>query len=106
MFLGSHAVGLDVGDEVEVQVGDVCGDSEETSDEDAEEYDSCLSDVETVHGPVDEGEDFEEGVVDCVDDGGVDVYEGDGGVFDCDFEGFYQCVQGDGGGFEVLLRDF
>ncbi len=55
---------------------------------------------------VDEGEDFEEGVVDSVDEGGVHVYEGDGGVFDCDFERFDERVDGHGGGFEALLVDF
>ena len=55
---------------------------------------------------VDEGEDFEEGVVDAVDEGGVHVYEGDGGVFDCDLEGFDERVDGYGGGFEAFLIDF
>lgn len=106
VFLRAHAVGEDVRDEVEVEVGDVGGDAEDAGDEDAEEDDARLADAEAVHGAVDEGEDFEEGVVDCVDDGGVDVDKGDGRVFDGDFEGFDQGVQGDGGGSEVPLGDF
>lgn len=52
---------------------------------------------------VDEGEDFEEGVVDAVNDCGVDLDEEHGWVFDCDFEGLDEGVDGDGGDVHVAL---
>ena len=59
-----------------------------------------------VVGRVDEGEDFEEGVVDSVDEGGVEVHEGDGGVLGGDFEGLDEGGEEHFGGFEVRLGDF
>ena len=106
MFLGSQAALHDVRDEIPVQVGGVGDDTDDAGDEDAGEDDADDAEGEVVVAGVDEGEDFEEGVVDSVDEGGVHVYEGDGGVFDCYFEGFDQRVDGHGGGFEALLIDF
>lgn len=103
MFRRAEAAGQDIRDEVEVEVEDVGEDADETGDEDAEEDDAGLAEVEAVHGPVDEREDLEEGIVGGVDDGGVDVDEGDGGVFDGDLEGLDQRVDGDGRGLEVFL---
>ena len=105
-FLRAQAVFEDVGDEVKVKVGNVGGDAEEAGDEDAGEDDADHAEREAVHGRVDEGEDFEEGVVDTVDEGRVEVHKGDGGVFDGDFDGFDQGVDDDGGRLEALLVDF
>ena len=88
-----------------MQVSGVGYDAQEAGDENAGEDDADGAEGEVVVAGVDEGEDFEEGVVDAVDEGGVHVYESDGGVFDCDFEGFDERVEGDGSGFEALLVD-
>ena len=96
----------DVRDEVPAEVGGVDSDADEAGDEDAGEDDANDAEGEAVHGWVDEGEDFEEGVVDAVDDGCVEVHEGDGWVFDCDFDGFDERVEDYGGGFQALLVYF
>jgi hypothetical protein len=66
-FLGAEAVLGDVGLEVVEEVGDVDGDTEDTSDEDAEEGGGGLAKVHVVDLGVDDWEGFEEGVVGCVD---------------------------------------
>lgn len=96
VFLGAEPVREDVGDEVVVEVGDVGEDAEAAGDEDAGEEDADGAEGEVVVDWIDEREDFEEGVVDSVDEGRVQVYEGDGGVFDGDFYGL------DEGGYEHL----
>ncbi len=105
-FLRAQAAFEDVGDEVEVEVGDVGDDAQEAGDEDTGEDDANHAGGETVHGRVDEREDFEEGVVDAVDEGGVEVHERDGGVLDGDFDRFDQRVENDSGRLEALLVDF
>ena len=105
MFLGSEAALHDVRDEIPVEVGAVAEDADDAGDEDAGEDDADDAEGEVVVARVDEGEDFEEGVVDPVDEGRVHVYEGDGGVFDGYFHGFDERVDGYGGGFETLLID-
>jgi len=104
-FLGAESAFHDVRDEVEVEVADVDGDAEQAGDKDAGEDDANHTKAETVHWWVDKREDFKEGIVDAVDDGGVDVYKGDSGVLDCDFDGFDQGVYQYGGSFEALLVD-
>ena len=64
MFLGAEAVLLDVGFEVEVDVGDVDTDADDAADDNADEDDAELADVEAVDADVDYGEGLEEGVVD------------------------------------------
>ena len=98
VFLCAEAVREDVRDEVVVEVGDVGDDADGAGDEDAGEEDADGAEGEVVVDGVDEREDFEEGVVDSVYEGCVEVYEGDRGVFDGDFYGF------DEGGYEDLER--
>ena len=96
----------DVRDEVEVQVGDVDEGADAAGDEDAGEEDADGAEGEVVEDWVDEREDFEEGVVDSVDEGRVDVYEADGRVFNGDF---YRLDEGGYDHFrrlDVLLVDF
>lgn len=59
-----------------------------------------------VHVDVNDWEDFEEGVVDAVDEAGIDMYVRDGGVFDGDFDGFDESVEEDSRGVEIALVDF
>lgn len=106
VLLGAEAAGQDVGHEVEVQVEYVDGDADEAGDEDAGEEDADGAEGEAVVDGVDEGEDFKEGVVDAVDEGGVEVHESDGGVFDGDFEGLDDGGYEHFGGLDVLLVDF
>ena len=73
--MGSEAVFENVGDEYGVQVVEVDGHGEDAADDYAGENDAGFTDVEAVEGAVDQGEDFEEGVVYSVDEGGVDVCE-------------------------------
>ena len=68
MLLGAEAAFHDVRDEVPVQVGAVGSDADATGDEDAGEDDTDGAEGEAVHDRVDEREDFEEGVVDAVDE--------------------------------------
>lgn len=91
---------------VEVEVAAVDGDAEDAGDEDAEEDEADLAEVHVVVDGVDEREDLEEGVVDAVDDGGVDLDEENGGVFECDFDGFDERVEEDVRDFHVALVDF
>lgn len=106
VFLGAESVRHDVGDEVEVEIGDVGEGSEAAGDKDAGEEDADGAEGELVEGRVDEREDFEEGVVDAVDEGGVEVYEGDGWVFDGDFDGLDEGRYHHFRGLDVLLVDF
>lgn len=96
----------DAGVHPEIDVGCVDGYAQETGDQDAEEDEADLAQVHVVVDWVDEGEDFEEGVVNAVDDCGVDLDEEDGRVFDCDLEGLDEGVEGDGGEVHVLLVEF
>ena len=82
----------DVRHQVEVEVSDVGGHADAAGDEDAQEGDADLAEGEAIHDRVDEGEDFEEGVVDAVDEAGVEVHERDGGVLDGDFDGLDERV--------------
>jgi hypothetical protein len=70
-----------------VQVGHVFDHSEHTSYEDAREYDADHSDAEAVEGRVDQGEDFEEGIVNAVNQGCIQVDEGDCWVLDGNLDG-------------------
>lgn len=76
---------------VEVQVSEINKQRERSAEEAGRECEADLAEVEAVHGWEDEGEDLEEGVVDAVEEGGIDVYEEDGGVFDGVFDGFNKC---------------
>ncbi len=96
VFLRAEPVRHDVRDEVEVEVGDVDCRSDAAGDQDAGEEDADDAEGEVVVDGVDEREDFEEGVVDAVYEGRVQVYEGDGGVFDGYFDGL------DEGGYHHL----
>lgn len=89
----------------EVQVGEVDCDTEDARDQDTQEDQADLAEIHVVIDRVDEGEYLEEGVVDAVDDGGVDLDEEHGGVLDGDFQGLDQGVDGYGGDFHVALVD-
>lgn len=106
VLLGAEPPRHDVGNEVVVQVGDVGEGAHGAGDEDAEEEHAHGADGEVVVDRVDEREDFEEGVVDSVDEGCVRVYEGDGRVFDGDFDGFDEGGYEDCKRLDVLLVDF
>ncbi len=62
-LLSPQPVLQDVRDEEPVQVGKVDCHCDDAADYDAGEYDTGLADVEAVEWAVDQGEDFEEGVV-------------------------------------------
>lgn len=59
-----------------------------------------------VHDGVDERENFEEGIVDTIDEGSIYVHKSNGGVFDGDFNRFDQRVDQNTGGVEPLFIDF
>ena len=106
MFLGAEAVGHDVRYEVEVEIQAVGEGAEAAGDEDAGEEDADGAEGEAVVDRVDEREDLEEGVVDAVDEGGVEVHKRDGWVLDRDLNGFDKGGYDHSGGFDVLLVDF
>ena len=87
VFLGAETVREDVGDEIEIKVGDVDEGAEDAGGEDAGEEDADGAEGEVVEDGIDEREYFEEGVVDSVYQGCVEIYEGDGWVLDGDFHG-------------------
>ena len=103
VFLDPEAVFHDVGYDVEVKVGDVDCHADETGDQDAEEDDTDHAEGEAVHDGVDERECLEEGVVDPVHEGGVEVYERDGRVFDCYLDRLNESVDDHSTGFEAFL---
>ena len=106
MFLRAQPVRHDVRHQVEVQVGDVDERSEAAGDEDAGEEDADDAEGEVVEDRVYEREDFEERVVDSIDQGGVEVYECDGGVFDGYLQGLDEGGYDHLGWLDVLLVDF
>lgn len=83
----AEAVVADRGLDAVVDVPPVPDDAEDDADGDGEEGQAHFAEVEVVHGDVDEGEGFEEGVKDAVDEGGIDCREGDGGVEEDELEG-------------------
>lgn len=87
-LLRAQPVFHNIRDEPEVEIASVGSNSDRTSYDNAQEPDAQGAWAEMVEVDVDEGEDFEEGVVDAVDEAGVDIDERDGGVFDGDFHGF------------------
>ncbi len=105
-FLRPEAVFLDVGDQVEVEVGHVDRDPDQARHQDAQEHHADLAEREAVEDRVHQREDLEEGVVNPVDDRGVEVDEGDGRIFDGDLQGFDQGRDDDGSGVETVLVDF
>lgn len=88
MVLIGTRLGLGFGlrDENEVVVYVVYYDGDCGADDDGEEGCAHLAEIEIVDVYVDEGEGFEEGVVDGVNEGGVDVYEENGRVQEGDFD--------------------
>ena len=72
-FGGAQATFSDLGFNNVVEVGVVSCYGNNDADCDAKEYEAHLSDIETVAVNVDQREDFEEGVEDCVTESDVDV---------------------------------
>ena len=105
VFVGPGSVGADGGDDDVDDEGDVESESGSESDGDAGEGGADFADVEVVDVAVDEGEGFEEGVIDPVDDAGVEGGVGDGRVFDVDFEGLDEGFDDDFTEFEFRLLD-
>lgn len=86
-----------------VDVGGVQRDTDQAGDHNAEEDETDLAQVHVVVDGVDEREDLEEGVVDAVDDGGVDLHKKHGGILDGDLDGLDEGVEEDGGHLLVAL---
>ena len=84
VLLSAQAVRLDVGLEVEPDVGAVDDDADDGADDDAGEDDALLAEVEAVVADIDEWEGLEVRVVDAVDERGVQVSEEHGRVLDAD----------------------
>ena len=103
VLLSAKTMCHNVGHKVEIQIGHIRQEPEDTCDQDAEEGDTDLTQVEAVIDRVDKWEDLEETVVDTVHDGAVYVDESNGGIFDSDFQGFDERVDGNCGRLEPLL---
>lgn len=71
MFGGSKSIFLDVGNEVLELVDEKAGDADGASDANGDKTKACFAEVEVVDWWVDEGEGFEEGVVDSVRQGSL-----------------------------------
>ena len=64
-----------------------------------------MTEVEAVDGGVDEREDLEEGVIDAIDEGEIEVDKADGGVFEGNLNGLDEGIDEDGARAEVILVD-
>lgn len=106
VFLGVEVVFDEMGVGVVVEVVNIDIDINYVGDEYVEEDKIDLFEVYVVVNGVYQREYFEEGVVDIVDDGSVDLNEEDSRIFECDFEGFDECFNEDSRDFYVLLVDF
>src|ERR1700761_7148486 len=84
MLLCAKTIFLDVRFEIEPDIRAVDYDAEDSSNDDAGEDYTLLAEVEAVSTDVDEREGFEVGVVDPVDEGGVEVGEENCWVLDAD----------------------
>ena len=90
----------------EFEVAEVDGDGDGDADENDEENESHFTEVHAVAFDVDDGEDFEEGVVDPVDDHDVDRREEDCWVEKVDLPRSEDCFIGDGTESEFGLVNF
>ena len=106
VFLRSEAVFQNIGDKVEVKVGEVRGDTGATGYQDTQEDDTDCAEREAIHHRVDQRKNFEEGVIDAIDEAGIHVHEGDGWVFDCDLDRLDQRVYNHRGRVQALFVDF
>ena len=97
MFLGAEAMLLDVWLEVPPDIRAVDDYAEHTPNDDADEDDTEFAEVEAVDFDVDEGECLEVGVVDAVNERGVDVCKEDGRVLHHDFHRDDELFLGSGG---------
>lgn len=88
-----------------MKVREVDHDSKCGADLTSEECKTNFSKIKTVDWRENEREDFEEGVVDTVEEGGIYVDEEDGRVFDRDFNGLDKGVDEDTGCCQVTLID-
>lgn len=84
MLLCAETIFLDIRLEIEPDVRAVDYDADDSTNDDAGEDYTLLAEVEAVVTDVDEREGFEVGVVDSVDEGGVEVGEENRGVLDAD----------------------
>lgn len=75
MLLCTKTIFLDIRLEIEPDVRAVDYDADDSTNDDAGEDYTLLAEVEAVVTDVDEREGFEVGVVDSVDEGGVEVGE-------------------------------
>lgn len=96
----------DAGFHAGIDVPPVPRDAYDDADGDGEEGQAELAEVEMVHFVVDEGEGFEEGVEDAVDDCRVDGGKGDARVEQHEFKGTPEGLDGDGARREAGLVDF
>ena len=106
VLLDGESLAADARVHVEVQVRDVDDDADQARDQDTQEKEAELAVVHAVVDWVDKREDLEEGVVDAVDDGGINLHEEDGRILDCDFERLDQGVDEHGAPVQVALVDF
>lgn len=90
----------------EFEVAEINGDRDANADENDEEDKAHFAERHAVAFDVDDGEDFEEGVVDSVDDHNVDGCEEDCWVEKVDLPWSDHGFVGDGGESEFGLVDF
>lgn len=104
-LLGAEAVLDETGVGVVVEVANIDTDTNHAGDEHAEEDKTDLSEVHAVVNGVHQREHLEEGVVDTVDDGSVDLNEEDSRILECDLEGLDERLNEDSRDLHVPLVD-
>ena len=92
MFLCPQTVLLDVWLQVVVLIGEINAESDDTSDNDACEYQSQFPKVKSVRSNVDQWEGLEETVIGPIDDTGEDVGVKNGWILNTDDQGDDQSV--------------
>ena len=105
-FLCAETVLLHVGDQVEVQIGEVDDHGDDTGNDDAHKDQPGLSQIEAVHGAINEWKYFKEGVIDTVDQSSVDVREQHRWIKEHDFKGLDDSVNRNVLGRKALAIDF
>ena len=76
-----------------MKVVEVYAHCEEAAHDNASEDYTCLSKVEAIQRTVDKRKGLEKGIVDAVNESGVEIGEQDGGILEHDFERFNKGIK-------------
>lgn len=106
MFGTSKTISLDIRDEVVELVSQEYDQADNTSDANGEEGQSSFSEVEAVHGRINQGENLKERIVNSICERSVDVGKSDCRILDKDFDRLDKGIPEDFGKLQICLVDF